>query len=345
MIDNKSILQFINSKDIRSYLDNSDYQFSVLECAYLIWQSKNHSIAQRHDAFQKLIDTTDSCPVRTSTCSNGWDLHQTIKDYAALEDKLISIFLKPEAKSFYVAEWRELGDWHGGNCFFDNQDSAYTYAMEYADENSIDSFRIRKHYSDNSTSCSCVIEALYNSEGEIMNIDHWGASPECWTEDDETIWCERFNDMWFDIPIPFKPGDIVCDCFDKTPFVITTTVPWYRKEHPPKNTSTLHLTNMDMSASGYSLEKEALSIKYNWLSFPYLDLEYYTGDLTGDNRILVAYSLFKQEKLNGDTLSKAVQMITAESLARKLCHDIDWVMDEDTEKRLGIDKYKERHNE
>ena len=85
--------------------------------------------------------------------------------------------------------------------------------------------------------------------------------------------------------------------------------------------------------------------KYNWVSFYYLNLEYYTGDLSGDNRILVAYSLFKQNKLNGDTLSKIVQMITAESFARKFCHDIDWMMDEETEKRLGIDNYKEKHYE
>ena len=344
-MDNSYVLKFVNSNDVRKHLQAINYQFSVPEYAYLIWQNKSLSVTQKHLEFQLLIGTTDSCLVKASNCREGWDLHQTIKDYVALENKLISIFLKPEANSFYVAELLELGDWHEGNCFFNNPDLAYEYAMKYADKNPITSFRISKHYSDNSTSCSCVIEALYNSEGETMKIDRWGAPPEVWTEDDSTIWCERFDDMWFDIPIPFKPGDIVCDCYDKTPFVITDTVPWYRKEHPPKKAGTTRLCNFDMCASGYSLEKDTFSVMYNWVSFYYLNLEYYTNDLGGDNRILIAYSLFKQRKLNGDTLSKVVQMITAESFARKFCHDIDWVIDEETEKRLGIDIYKEKLNE
>ncbi len=162
--------------------------------------------------------------------------------------------------------------------------------MKYADESPISGFRIRKHYCDNSTNCSPVIEALYNPKGETMTINRWGAYPEGWTKDDESIRCERFDDMWFDIPIPFKPGDIVYDCFDKTPFVIITTVPWYRREHPPKNTSTTHLCNFDMNASGYSLDKGTLSVTYNWLRFNYLNLEYYTGDLSGNNRIHWALS-------------------------------------------------------
>ena len=344
-MDNSYVFKFINSNDVRKHLQEIDYRFTAPEYAYLIWQNKRLSVAQKQLEFQLLIESTDSCLVKTANCRDGWDLHQTIKDYVALENKLINIFLKPDVNSFYVAEWRELEDWHGGDCFFNNPDSAYEYAMKYADENLVSSFRIRKHYSDNSTSCSPVIEARYNSEGETMNIDRWGAHPEGWTDDDATLWCERFDDMWFDIPIPFKPGDIVCDCFEKKPFVITDTVPWYRKEHPPKNPDITHLCNFDMNASGYSLEKDTLSVMYNWLRFYYLNLEYYTGDLSGDNRILVAYSLFQQEKLNGDTLSKVVQMITAESFARKFCYDIDWMMEEETEKRLGIDNYKEKHYE
>ncbi len=173
-MDNSYVFKFINSTEVMKYLHDINYQFSVPEYAFLIWQSKNFSVAQKNQEYQLLIKSTDNCSVKTSNCREGWDLHQTIKDYVALENKLINIFLKSEANSFYVAEWAELGDWHGGDCFFNNQDSAYEYALEHANENSINSFRIRKHYSDNSTSCSCVIEALYNLKGEIMNIDRWG---------------------------------------------------------------------------------------------------------------------------------------------------------------------------
>jgi len=56
------------------------------------------------------------------------------------------------------------------------------------------------------------------------------------------------------------------------------------------NSSTTHLCNFDMNTSGYSLDKGTLSVTYNWLRFNYLNLEYYTGDLSGNNRIHWALS-------------------------------------------------------
>ncbi len=100
-----------------------------------------------------------------------------------------------------------------------------------------------------------------------------------------------------------------------------------------------------MTASGYSVNEQNISVRYNWLDFYYLNLEYYNGDLSGDKRILFAYSLFKQNKLNGDTLSKLVQMITAESSAKRTCHDIDWGFDDNAATLLGLDKYKETKHE
>ena len=345
-MDNAHVSQFINSADIRKYLQDINYQFSVPEYAFLIWQSKNLTVDQRHSEFRLFLESTESCLVKTANCRDGWDLHQTIKDIISLENRLINIFMNREPNSFYVAEWLESGDWHGGNCFFDNYDSAYGYAMQYANNNTIIRFRIKKHYCDNAVTGSSLIEAVYNAEGEMMGINTWGNPFRGWSEEDATLWTERFDDMWFDIPIPFKPGDIVCDCYDKTPFVITDTVPWHRKEHPlRRDTGTIHLGNMDMTASGYSVNSETLTVKYNWLSYYYLNLEYYIGVLKEEDRILKAYSLFKQEKINGDTLLKLSQLITAEHLAKKAFRDIDWMIEDDVAKELGIDKYKEKKRE
>ena len=343
-MDNHYICKFVNSKDIRKYLMDIDYQFSVPEYAYLIWQNREYSIAKKHEEFRRLIDNTESCIIQTSACREGWDLHQTIRDYIDLENDLIQKFQQPEDRSFYIGEWYELRDWFGGNCSFDSFDKAYDYAMSHADEKKHGSFRVLKRFIDNSINHSFEIEAIYNYDGEMTEIDFYGQPPDdSWGEDASELWAERFDDLWFDIPIPFKPGDIVYDCFnpDRTPFVITSTVPWYRKEHPPKSKGTLHLTNMDMTASGYSVDSDTVSVKYNWLSYPYMNLEYYNEDLDNEKRILTAYSLFKQKKINGDTLSKLVQMITAEYQANKYCHDIDWEIDNGTSKLLGIDKYKE----
>ena len=346
-MDNKYISGFINSKDIQKYLQDIDYQFTVPEYAFLIWQNREISIQERHKAFEKLLETTESCLIKTTCCRDGWDLHRTISEYIALEDRIIQLFLKQEANCFYTGEWIEGGgdDWYGDGCLFADHNRAYSYATKNAEKRPVGlSFRVSKYYIDNAETKSFRIDAYYNSSGEMISIDFVGESP--LSEYENELLFERFDDMWFDIPIPFKPGDIVCERYNKNPFVITTTIPWYRKEHPPKkNTGTLHLTNMDMTASGYFVDEEAIAVKYNWLGYYYLNLEYYTGELSGNKRILHAYSLFKKEKLNCDTLSKVVQMITAEGLAKKACQDIDWMFEDNTDILLGLEKYKEKKHE
>ncbi len=108
-MDNSNVFKFINLDDLLKHLRDIDYQFSAPEYAYLIWQNRHLSVFQKHQEFQLLIESTDSCPVKTANCRNGWDLHQTISNYVAMEKKLINIFLKPEINSFYIAEWCELG--------------------------------------------------------------------------------------------------------------------------------------------------------------------------------------------------------------------------------------------
>lgn len=102
-----------------------------------------------------------------------------------------------------------------------------------------------------------------------------------------------FDNMWFDIPIPFKPGDIVCDCFDNIPFVITSTVPWYRKENTPKRErSTNHLCSIDMNASGYSVIKDTASVKY-----------YHSIDWGYNKEIMKHLGLEKYTKITNSTAS------------------------------------------
>ena len=340
-MDNNYIYKFINSRDIKKYLSDNKYRFSVPEYAFLIWQCKEISITQRHEEFQRLIDSTETSTVRTAIHPDGWNLHKIITKYISLEKLIINRFFLEESECFYVCEWFENGHTVGDYNYFSKFTDAYSYAMKNMVSDNNHGFCIDKRYIDNSKSRSSKIAASYNASGDMVDIDLTGNICDCFSEYDFDFLCnETFTDMWFDIPIPFKPGDIVCDRYRKIPFVITSTVPWYRKETPSKNNKTIHLTAIDMCASGYTVD-DNLSIKYNWLSFPYLNLEYYSGDIGDEMRILRAYSLFKKNKINGDTLVKLTQLISAEHQAKKIYKDIDWCIEDDIMKQLGLDKYKE----
>ena len=344
-MENSNMINLINSMDIRKHLSDINYQFSVTEYAYLIWQCRTRSILQRHKEFTALIKSTSSCMIK-GPVQNSQNLHKTIMDYMSMENKLIQRFKQNEASCFYVCSWNLNDRSDEDICYFSDYDKVYSYALLYAKDQNLAHFDISKRYIDDSNSESSYIKASYNIAGDMISINMSGEINGLSSGYEYALMYEPFENMWFDIPIPFKPGDIVCDCFQKKPFILTDTVPWFRKEHPPKrNTSTEHLTNMDMLASGYSVNEE-LQIKYNWLNYPYLNLEYYNGPLINENRCLLAYSLFKQNKINGDTLAKLIQIITAEHVAKKTYHDLDWVINDETKDLLGINKYKEanRHD-
>ncbi len=48
------IYSFINSKDIEIHCRNNQYNFTPLECAFLIWQCRKYTISEKHKAYQKL---------------------------------------------------------------------------------------------------------------------------------------------------------------------------------------------------------------------------------------------------------------------------------------------------
>ena len=56
------IYKFINSKDVRNYLKEINYEFTPVETAWLIWQSTK-PLEERHKAWQEMIYTMPDVPI------------------------------------------------------------------------------------------------------------------------------------------------------------------------------------------------------------------------------------------------------------------------------------------
>lgn len=52
-----NIYEFINSKDIRLHCEKSGHTFHSIESAYLIYQSQNHTLSEKHTAWWEVIET------------------------------------------------------------------------------------------------------------------------------------------------------------------------------------------------------------------------------------------------------------------------------------------------
>lgn len=72
-ISELDIYQFVNSKDIRLYLKDIKYEFEPVCAAFIIWQSRRHSLKEKHEAWKTLIASTPDVAVPKRLNCAGWD--------------------------------------------------------------------------------------------------------------------------------------------------------------------------------------------------------------------------------------------------------------------------------
>ena len=58
-----NLYKFINSKDVRKYMEELHYQFSILEAAFVIYHSTQVTLQEKMDAWLELTDTMPDCSI------------------------------------------------------------------------------------------------------------------------------------------------------------------------------------------------------------------------------------------------------------------------------------------
>ena len=92
------IYNFINSKDIYRYLRSINYEFSPLECAWLIWQSRRATVNDRHEAWSEIINTMPDCEIPNYKDS----LHTFLRNLISVEKNAIQRFFEKTEDSIYT---------------------------------------------------------------------------------------------------------------------------------------------------------------------------------------------------------------------------------------------------
>lgn len=325
-MNNETILEYINSKDIREHLRSINYEFTPVECAFLIYQS-NKTIKQKHSAWKDLIATMPDCPVNNSHCTAGWNsLHTMLSDYMTFEDKCLSKFMLKEPNAIYSDRYQcrynenSIAEWMDSNVLFSDYQDCYTYAI--SDNDNKNHFKIIKRYID--INDYAYFEVIFDYTGAIVDwymVNETNILP--LTEAESRLYTESFDGMWFDFPIPFKKGEIVCDYINQEPFVLLGTVPWFKKEQEaqrkqPRKDWKYYLDISDMQAYGYSYEASKMFFNDDF-RIDYLNLEYYRKELKDGEKLLLALSKYILDGKNVDeyTLLKLFRMINAESIYKQ----------------------------
>ena len=193
--------EFINSRDIKKHLKEIKYNFLPLESVYIIWQSKMHTIEEKHKAYREIINKMPNYNI----CVRALDRNQVklsdfLSEYIAIENELINKFNDNETG---VYSYKIDGLTNGG-ALYPNKEMCIA-AMKHKCGSK--KCTLTKHLlATEITDTAKNIKLQMNENGECVFVVE-----ESFLSD---IKKKIFNSFWkmhFDIPIPFVKGDLIIE--------------------------------------------------------------------------------------------------------------------------------------
>ena len=334
-----NVLPYVNSKDIREHLEKIEYQFTALEAAWLIYQSRNTTLEERHHAWRQLISEYPDCsiPERINTISQD-SLHRFLAEYMDMENRMLERF-RDSTGAVYQLEYHyhedDLDPTSEARVLsvFDPEkiDLALT---EEDDVKSIWCQRLPINGSTEDALGSCFFVKL-SPDLRIMEINPDTSLME---ERDKELLQHVFQRLWFDFPTPFQKGDILWDPERPNglfggPFVCTSInlqsiADEKRMEYMRRNAD-----NTDMPAHGvFNCEGQGI---YWECMHNYMNCEYYRKELTGYRMLLKPYSAYEKGEVSAELLLHAYRYMLLE--LEKEITGVKYYTAE-TLKKLGIEK-------
>ncbi|MDE6301963.1 MAG: hypothetical protein K2M36_00035 [Clostridia bacterium] len=334
------IFKFFNSKSVASHLKSINYEFSPLESAYIVWQSKFTTVREKIEAWEEIIATTQDMEVK----KRPWfeyqpSLHAYLRKCIDNTKKAIDQFYD-SAGAVYSYELLFNGDsvWDNNNGkLFTSFDLCKADMLSEIEDEEVVCYYVKKRILNSGN----YTTLLFDSNHEVCEISI--------IIDDKVDGCDMLHDadfegLWFQIPTPFKKGDIVrfndrwvnCGIEDGMPFVLLDMSSWGKKEliengyiekweldeserllnHRKENGD-----NTDMLASGYHIGKHG-NVYWDHMVFgTYLNLEYCEDDLPPEKSFLSDISQYVKWNINADTLAANYKSIADKRVAELLKPD------------------------
>ena len=296
------IFEHVNSKDIKEYWNEIGYKPTMLESAWLIWQGKNQTIKEKHDSWNSIVNYTPDCAIPDGEFNLPQpSLHKFLKRYLSLENELISAFYRKDDNAVfsYRMYFDDDGDreWYNEPAVFDNFDDAYEHAKDGGEPPHPNFVEFVKTYIGKDGK---KIFVRFNLEKEIVRVDESNYFTD---EKDYEIFQEVFRNMRFELPTPFKKGDIV-----KTVRGLYT--------RPSYCSGTFVLTSMEKTAYGFGFD--ASGAAFHGCIPDYWDLEYDSRTLVIEERALTSISKYLRGEVDLVTLLNDYHYVLSVNAASRI---------------------------
>ena len=293
---------FINSKDVAEYLRRENYQFSTTEAMWFVYQNVFKSLDEKIEAWNWIIENMPDGEICEQGCFEPIpSIHAELKTYIGLLEKYQKIFKEDSENCFYQYIVRHKGDPEGRERF----QAVYKSYEDCVDDlkaglsecSELDKIRRSRQVIGGDDE---PIETTYNSKFELVRIDAYEL---------RDVEYNLFEVVFFQVPIPFKTGDIVYNARSaewseiKEPIVFKGSMS--DDEHLPK-----YRDYSDMIAWGYGQRDDgSCYCDHMWC---YCDLAYYKEPLKGPQRFLKALSSYMKGNIDLELLLLAYRKILFE---------------------------------
>ena len=308
------IYDFINSKDVRKYLKDQEYQFSPEEQAWIVYQSANENITleDKFNAWNHIIETTENVLLdkRLGKYST-MRLHNFLKKYMEITNRVIEAFYENENENavFRYSAYGTIDQtWYEDDDVYSNIEGAFDNAAKEYFEYDVSVVKIKKIIIDGGIS----VEASFNTKKQLLYID------ERFLDYAEQEILGLFDRMWFSIPTPFGKGDIVVRCarygmgkntlFERVPALVLKSV----ENQDVADFILEHGDNSDMYYTGIYCNDDG-SVYYE-CSHNYMDLEYYDASNIGAERSLLLFSAYEKKEINEEFLSRGYNSVILDEI-------------------------------
>ncbi len=302
---NNKIIDFVNSGDIREHWRKIGYEPSALESAWLVWQSKNHTVEEKRAAWKEIIDKSEDCPIpNIGYAVPQPPLHEFLKRYIEIESNLISGFYKKDDDAAY--SYRMYFDdgsrnWYNVSAMFKTFDEAYvdSWDEELPEPNFVE---FTKTYFGAEGK---QIFVRLNAAKEIVRVDETNYLA---NDEEYSVFQFGFQEMNFEFPLPFKKGDVLRKARGR-----------YTRPHYSYDTYAFESIDNECGytiAKGYAADENG--DVQNVSIHMYMDLEHVSSPLVNGEKALLSIGKFLSGEIDLALLLGAYRDICCRSEANML---------------------------
>jgi len=312
------IYDFFNSPDVADYCRSIGHKFNAIESAVMVSQSKNHTLAEKHDAYRAIIAEHPDMEL-PETFNYGYvsSIHKALEDVIVSEQRGLEDFLTHKPGMVYrvtAIDKNPRNNKYGSEDFrelYQSYEEAIADAMSCYESDFIADIAIGYYVRKTCISSKKESVVQVSASGKIFEID-FGAGR-----------LPLLESYYIDVPVPFKKGDLVevdyCASWMGGVYVLQDTC----RDDTERNMSSILQTDIsDMIANVHYADDGVIACEC--IHF-YPDLKYCRRELVGDERILKYVSLYMKDELCLCHLLEAQKYL----LADRMKNEVDKPLNED----------------